>query len=63
MQIVHKVNNRPENVEIGALPFILPAGVAVTKPSRKPATAFHQRQQTRFQRLLIGAVIMDYTHE
>jgi hypothetical protein len=62
VEIAQKASNRPENVEIDALPFILPAGVALTNNGRKLKKVFAERSKQGFN-AFSGAVIMDYTHE
>ena len=40
VEAVQKTSSKRENVEIGALPFILPAGVALTIHRLNPLSGF-----------------------
>lgn len=62
VDIVQKTSSKLENVEIGALPFILPAGVALTIHRGNLLSGFHSEQQAGASTRFSGAVIMDYTH-
>jgi hypothetical protein len=64
MKIAQKAISQRENVEIGALPFILPAGTVLTYLGRKPDTGFRYRAVSWIStRFLVQSSWITHTNE